>query len=177
MSRQDSQLYTVLATPVGELLIYGDQDRASGIHFVTSTRAPEIGACWRRAPRAFAAVKEQLGEYFAGRLTTFNLPLNLDGGTPFNREVWSALQRVPYGSTSTYSAIANEIGSPGAARAVGLANARNPVSIIVPCHRAVGCRSRLRGYAGGLGAKRYLLCHEARFSTARSPHEEVGDDA
>jgi methylated-DNA-[protein]-cysteine S-methyltransferase len=165
MSLWDAPLYTVLESPVGELLVYGDQDRIAGIHFVTSAYAPQIGSSFRRAPRAFTAAREQLAEYFEGQRTRFDLPLRDDGGTPFFRNVWAALRRVPYGWTSTYSAIANEVGRPGGARAVGLANARNPFSIVVPCHRVVGRHSALRGYAGGLSAKRYLLAHEARITS------------
>jgi methylated-DNA-[protein]-cysteine S-methyltransferase len=165
MSPLDDLLYTVLPSPIGELLVYGDQDRIAGIHFLTSAYAPQIGSHWHRAGRPFAAATEQLDEYFEGHRTCFNLPLRDDGGTPFFREVWAALQQVPYGATSTYSRIANEMGRPGGARAVGLANARNPFSIVVPCHRVMGSQAALRGYAGGLRAKHYLLSHEARISS------------
>jgi methylated-DNA-[protein]-cysteine S-methyltransferase len=163
MSSRDDPLYAVLPSPIGELLVYGDGDRIAGIHFVTSAYAPKIGRHWRRSAGGFAAAAEQLDEYFGGARTGFDLPLRDDRGTPFFREVWRALERVPYGTTTTYAAIASEIGRPGGARAVGRANARNPLSIVVPCHRVVGTQAGLRGYAGGLSAKHYLLCHEARW--------------
>jgi methylated-DNA-[protein]-cysteine S-methyltransferase len=165
MSPRDDVLYTVLASPIGELLVYGDPDRIAGIHFLTSAYAPQIGSHWHRAGLPYATATEQLDEYFEGRRPRFNLTLRDDGGTPFFRQVWAALQRVPYGATSTYFRIANEIGRPGSARAVGLANARDPFSIVVPCHRVMGSQAALRGYAGGLSAKHYLLSHEARISS------------
>jgi methylated-DNA-[protein]-cysteine S-methyltransferase len=155
-------LYTTLLSPIGELLVYGDGDHIDGIHFAVSAYAPRIAVDWTEAPAAFAALREQLEEYFEGRRTGFDLPVRHPDAPPLHREVWSAVERIPYGSTSTYATIAAELGRPRAARAVGRANARNPFAIVVPCHRLVGTRSTLRGYAGGLDAKRYLLNHEAR---------------
>ena len=103
--------------------------------------------------------ERQLHEYFIGRRRAFTVPLDLSG-TPFQREVWHALLTIPFGETRTYSQIARQIGRPNAARAVGAANGRNPVSIIVPCHRAVGANGDLTGFAGGLDVKRYLLDFE-----------------
>lgn len=161
-------LYTTLPTPVGTLLAYGDEGQLTGIHFAGSAYGPTIGVGWRRAPESFDALREQLDEYFDGRRTDFDLPLRSPAGTPFLRAVWSAVERIPFGSTSTYAAVAAELDRPRSARAVGLANARNPFAIVVPCHRLVGSRSALRGYAGGLSAKGYLLSHEARISRADS---------
>jgi methylated-DNA-[protein]-cysteine S-methyltransferase len=115
-----------------------------------------------RAPLAEAA--DQLEAWFAGERTTFDLPLALTG-TPFQRAVWSALLEVPYGTTTTYTALAAAAGRPAAVRAAGAAHGRNPVSIVVPCHRVVGTDGRLRGYAGGTAAKARLLAHEQRFRT------------
>jgi methylated-DNA-[protein]-cysteine S-methyltransferase len=159
-------LYTIVATPVGELLVCGDHDAVAGIHFVTSPYAPTPRPGWLRAPDAFLATQQQLDEYFAGHRTVFDLPLRANRGSGFFRAVWGALQRVPFGCTTTYSAIARELGAPGAARAVGLANARNPFSIVVPCHRVLGTDHALRGYAGGIEAKRALLDHEARVAAS-----------
>jgi methylated-DNA-[protein]-cysteine S-methyltransferase len=153
-------LYATLQSPVGELLVHGAEGWVGGICFASSASRPAIGSDWAPVPDAFGTVREQLEEYFEGRRTRFDLPLREPTGTPFLRAVWSAVQRVPYGSTSTYAAIAADLGRPRSARAVGLANARNPFAIVVPCHRLVGSRSALRGYAGGLDAKRYLLDHE-----------------
>jgi methylated-DNA-[protein]-cysteine S-methyltransferase len=103
----------------------------------------------------------QLAEYFAGTRTAFELPLDVDG-TEFQRRVWDALTRIPYGVTRSYGQVAAEIGRPGASRAVGLANGRNPVSIVVPCHRVIGAGGALTGYGGGLERKAALLAFEQR---------------
>lgn len=108
--------------------------------------------------------QRQLGEYFAGRRTEFSLPLDFSG-TDFQRRVWSALLTIPYGETRTYSQIAQQIGRPAAVRAVGAANGRNPLSIIAPCHRVIGSDGELRGFAGGLEIKAWLLEWEGRASS------------
>ena len=108
------------------------------------------------ASLALAGVRAQLAEYFAGERTRFDLEL-APAGTPFQLEVWEALRRIPYGGTRSYGELAAELGRPGSARAVGAANARNPISIVVPCHRVVGSAGALTGYAGGVEAKRALL--------------------
>jgi methylated-DNA-[protein]-cysteine S-methyltransferase len=132
--------------------------------------APQFGAPQSRAPDAapFAAAATQLGEYFAGRLTSFDLPVTMMG-TAFQRLVWSALPDIPYGTTVSYRELAALIGRPSAARAVGLANGRNPVSIIVPCHRVIGSDGSLTGYGGGLERKRYLLDLERRAAAGGGP--------
>jgi methylated-DNA-[protein]-cysteine S-methyltransferase len=107
------------------------------------------------------AAENQLAGYFDGRLTEFDVPLELDG-TPFQRRVWDELQRIPFGERTSYGELARRLGRPGSARAVGLANGRNPVSIIVPCHRVVGSDGTLTGYGGGLHRKAWLLDHEAQ---------------
>lgn len=103
----------------------------------------------------------QLDRYFAGSLTAFDLPLDLRG-TPFQQRVWSALQEIPFGETISYGELAASLGKPGSARAVGLANGQNPISIIVPCHRVIGSNGKLTGYGGGLDRKAWLLDHEAQ---------------
>ena len=109
-----------------------------------------------RGPGPFASVQRQLSEYFEGRRDTFDVPLVMDG-SPFERSVWRALQEIPYGETVSYGEIARRVGQPSAARAVGLANGRNPIAVIVPCHRVIGADGTLTGYGGGLERKRVLL--------------------
>lgn len=113
-------------------------------------------AGWEPADTAFAAAVDQLEEYFAGQRTEFELELEM-AGTPFQRRVWSALMTIPYGQTRSYGEIAMQLDAPGASRAVGLANGRNPIAIIVPCHRVIGANGKLTGYGGGLSRKRALL--------------------
>jgi methylated-DNA-[protein]-cysteine S-methyltransferase len=105
------------------------------------------------------AAERQLGEYFAGNRNTFDLPLAAVG-TPFQRRVWDALRKIPYGETISYGELARRVGQPTAARAVGLANGKNPISIVVPCHRVIGSSGKLIGYGGGLGRKQTLLALE-----------------
>jgi methylated-DNA-[protein]-cysteine S-methyltransferase len=123
---------------------------------------PEIGADWVHDDEAapFAKVKHQLAAYFAGQLQQFDLPLQLQG-TAFQQRVWEELNRIPYGSTISYGELARRVGNPNASRAVGLANGRNPVSLIVPCHRVIGANSKLTGYGGGLSRKEALLTFES----------------
>jgi methylated-DNA-[protein]-cysteine S-methyltransferase len=108
-----------------------------------------------------AAAAQQLREYFSGQRQSFDLPLQPAWGTPFQHDVWQALQRIPFGRTSTYGDIARDIGNPKAVRAVGAAIGQNPLTIVVPCHRVVGANGSLTGFAGGLDRKQYLLSHEA----------------
>jgi methylated-DNA-[protein]-cysteine S-methyltransferase len=124
--------------------------------------AATLGTLARGDPDpVLAAAVSQLRDYFAGTLTGFDLPLALEG-TDFQRTVWAALQAIPYGARISYGELARRIGLPSASRAVGLANGRNPVSIVVPCHRVVGADGRLTGYGGGLDRKRFLLELEQR---------------
>jgi methylated-DNA-[protein]-cysteine S-methyltransferase len=119
-------------------------------------------ADWRRDDEAapFPEARRQLAAYFAGDLREFDLPLSA-GGTPFQRQVWDALMKIPYGETVSYGELARGLGNPGAARAVGLANGNNPIGIIVPCHRVIGANGKLVGYAGGMPNKQALLALEA----------------
>lgn len=144
--------FTTVPSPIGDLLLLGDGDALSGLYMEPWAPA----AAWQRADDAFTAAREQLDAYFAGELTAFDLPL-APRGTEFQLRVWTALQEIPYGETTSYGALAGRIGAPGAARAVGLANGRNPISIIVPCHRVIGAGGSLTGYGGGLERKRALL--------------------
>ena len=119
-----------------------------------------------RPTGVLADARAQLSAWFAGDLTAFDLPLDLSAGTPFQQRVWALLCTVPYGTTTSYGALARRLDSPGASRAVGAANGRNPVALVVPCHRVVGSTGAITGYAGGLDRKRWLLDHERSHSGA-----------
>ena len=158
--------YTRVDSSLGELLLVGDGDALHQLHMQRGRRpsAPDPG--WRRASEPFADVRAQLGEYFAGERTAFEVPLALHG-SPFELRVWRALQEIPYGATTSYGEVARRIGHAEAARAVGLANGRNPVAVIVPCHRVIGADGTLTGYGGGLERKRLLLDLEAQAAAQR----------
>jgi methylated-DNA-[protein]-cysteine S-methyltransferase len=156
VSSRVTRLYTTLASPIGELLLLGDGHVLHGLYMQHGRRPIEIRPAWQRAAEPFAEVQAQLREYFAGERTGFEVPLALDGSS-FERRVWSALQQIPYGETISYGELARGIGQPAAARAVGLANGRNPIAVIVPCHRVIGANGTLTGYGGGLERKRTLL--------------------
>jgi methylated-DNA-[protein]-cysteine S-methyltransferase len=149
-------LFATVSSPIGELLLTGDGHALSGLWMQDAGRPKRPGAGWRRDDAAFAAVRGQLAEYFAGGRTAFDLPLRMEG-TPFQQRVWAALREIDYGETTTYGALARGLGAPGAARAIGLANGRNPIAVIVPCHRVIGADGSLTGFGGGLERKRLLL--------------------
>ncbi len=153
-------LYSTLESPIGELLLLGDGELLRGLHFQEGLRPVRVGESWRRAEEPFAEARDQLGEYFAGERVEFDLPAAGDG-TPFQRRVWAALAEIPYGETLSYGELAGRIGRPSASRAVGMANGRNPISIVVPCHRVIGSDGALTGYGGGVERKRFLLELEA----------------
>ena len=154
-------VYTRVDSPIGELLLAGEGRSLSLLHMMEGRHPVRIGSGWRRDDDAFAGARAQLGEYFEGRRTSFDVPLALDG-TPFQLRVWRALLEIPYGETTSYGELARRIESPRAVRAVGLANGRNPVAVIVPCHRVIGADGTLTGYGGGLERKRLLLELESR---------------
>ncbi len=147
--------YTTMPSPVGELLIAGTEDGIACIHMQPATPEPQ----WIRDDDGLRVAVAQLEAYFAGELTAFDLPLAPEG-SQFQQRVWSALRDIPYGQTESYGTIAERIGRPGAARAVGRANSQNPIAIVVPCHRVIGATGQLTGYAGGMERKRALLDHE-----------------
>jgi methylated-DNA-[protein]-cysteine S-methyltransferase len=154
---EQQRFYMSIDSPIGELLLLGDGHALRGLYMQEGRKPVRIAPRWERSEAPFAEVEEQLREYFAGERTTFeDLPLALDGA-PFERRVWGALQGIPYGETVSYGEIAKRVGQPGAARAVGLANGRNPIAVIVPCHRVIGANGTLVGYGGGLERKRLLL--------------------
>jgi len=151
--------YSVVESPVGDLTVAGTDEGLAGVWFPDHRGGPTVPLD-ERDDRAFDAVREQLGEYFARTRDRFELPL-APRGDVFARRVWAALVRIPPGTTRTYGDIARELGGVGHAQAVGVANGRNPLSVVVPCHRVVGADGALTGYAGGLWRKRFLLDLEA----------------
>jgi methylated-DNA-[protein]-cysteine S-methyltransferase len=148
--------HTTVPSPLGELLLISDGVALRGLGMQRGPRPTRVDATWVQSDSPFSAVKAQLNQYFAGERTAFDLPVVLHG-TPFQLRVWAALQEIPYGTTVSYGELARRIGRPLGSRAVGLANGRNPVSIIVPCHRVIGADGSLTGYGGGLDRKRLLL--------------------
>ncbi|WP_144720609.1 methylated-DNA--[protein]-cysteine S-methyltransferase [Agrococcus jejuensis] len=148
--------HAIVDTPVGAVTIVGGAAGIQGLYYAEHRPAPDETRFGDRDDAALADAAEQLRAYFAGERTTFDLALD-PVGTPFQLRVWEALREIPYGETRTYGWIAASIGQPTAVRAVGLANSRNPISIVVPCHRVVGSSGKLTGYAGGLVCKRTLL--------------------
>jgi len=151
--------HTVMESPVGPLTLVTDDDVLCGLYMDYQRHLPDTTTFGPRDDTAAPDVKAQLTAYFAGDLKEFDLPLALLG-TDFQRRVWQELRTIPYGETTSYGELAERLGRPTAARAVGLANGKNPISIIVPCHRVVGSTGSLTGYGGGLPRKRYLLDFE-----------------
>jgi methylated-DNA-[protein]-cysteine S-methyltransferase len=151
--------YTTVDSPIGTLLLTADEAGLSGVYMESHKGGPTPTPDWRRDDAALAETAEQFAAYFDGELRQFDVRLSLHG-TPFQQRVWRALCEVPMGQTRTYADLACRIGAPRAVRAVGAAVGRNPISIIVPCHRIVGSDGGLRGFAGGLARKRWLLEHE-----------------
>lgn len=145
----------IVESPVGKLKITGDDRSISGIWLNAKGSASSD-----RATGVLAELERQLDAYFAGSLKTFDLPL-APKGTPFQLEVWSALQEIAYGATCSYSDIAKKIGRADAVRAVGAANGQNPIPIVIPCHRVIGANGSLTGFGGGLPMKKWLLAHES----------------
>lgn len=152
----DTIVYTYTSTPLGELLLTSDGKSLTGIYFPCHQDGHAPGPDWRLDDGAFAEVRRQLDAYFAGTLHEFDVPLAMSG-TPFEQRVWNALRRIAYGTTVSYRDVAQRIGKATACRAVGMANGRNPIPIIVPCHRVIGADGSLTGYGGGLDTKRWLL--------------------
>lgn len=144
-----------LATPTGTLEIKGDEHGLASVYFLdTGTPSSET------IPSELQATVTQLTEYFEGNRTTFNLPLAPEG-TEFQKKVWNQLQKIPFGKTTSYQQMANQLGDPKVIRAAASANGKNPISIIIPCHRVIGSDGSLTGYAGGLHRKKWLLEHES----------------
>jgi methylated-DNA-[protein]-cysteine S-methyltransferase len=157
--------HTVIDSPIGPLTLVARDGQLAGLYMAAARHEPDGAMLGARADTesepVLAAAESQLRDYFAGALTSFDLPLAL-AGTGFQRTVWAALQAIPYGVTISYGELARRIGLPSASRAVGLANGKNPVSIVVPCHRVVGADGSLTGYGGGIERKQFLLALEQR---------------
>ncbi|MFB7914269.1 methylated-DNA--[protein]-cysteine S-methyltransferase [Streptomyces sp. NPDC056061] len=151
--------YTVVDSPYGPLTLVATDGTLSGLYMTGQRHRPAEETFGEPDPGPFTEAVRQLDAYFAGELRVFDLPLHLDG-TPFQRAVWEQLRRIPYGETRSYGELAEFLGKPGASRAVGLANGKNPVGIIVPCHRVIGASGSLTGYGGGLDRKQRLLAFE-----------------
>ncbi len=151
--------YTILDSPLGDVLVARSERGLTHINFQQSDSPVEIQPQWTRDDDAFDDIAVQLGEYFAGERRTFDLPLD-PVGTEFQQAVWRALTQIPHGETWTYGQIAQHLGQPTASRAVGAANGRNPLPIIVPCHRVIGSNGKLTGYRGGVKFKEALLALE-----------------
>jgi methylated-DNA-[protein]-cysteine S-methyltransferase len=152
-----------IPSPIGPLRLTATGAGLTELHFEASRHPPRESASTdetRDAEDVLERARCQLEEYFARRRTRFDLPLEL-GGTPFQLRVWSALRDIAFGSTESYGELARRIGAPAAVRAVGAANGRNPIAIIVPCHRVIGANGALTGFGGGIGRKRWLLRHES----------------
>jgi methylated-DNA-[protein]-cysteine S-methyltransferase len=154
-----------ISTPVGRLRLAGDESGLRSISFQNRFRPATPAESSLRAEAPFREAIAQLEAYFAGALRRFDLPLAPEG-TPFQREVWSALTAIPYGETVSYGELARRLGRPAASRAVGAANGQNPIPIVIPCHRVIGADGSLTGFGGGLAIKRRLLDLEAGVSGA-----------
>ena len=152
--------YCYLDSAIGELLLAGDDDALTMIGFPEGAMRRDPEDDWIHDDKPFADAIKQLNEYFAGKRLEFDLPLRLDG-TEFQLLVLEELRRIPYGETTSYGAVTKSIGRPKAVRAVGAANGRNPIPIIVPCHRVIGSGGDLTGFGGGLDTKKALLRLEA----------------
>jgi len=161
--------YSLMDSPIGELLLIGGDAGLRGLFMTPHIGGATVAADWRRDDAALAEPRAQIEAYFAGELTEFDLALDPQG-TAFQQLVWSGLREIPFGETCSYGELAEAIGAPGAARAVGLANGRNPISVIVPCHRVIGADGSLTGYGGGLDRKRLLLAHERAVLGDRPEH-------
>jgi methylated-DNA-[protein]-cysteine S-methyltransferase len=157
-------LFTYHHSPLGALLLTGDRQSLTGIYLPQQKYYPTLGPGGEEDPDAepFEATRTQLDGYFAGDRHSFDLPL-APVGTEFQHQVWHLLRQIPYGETRSYGDLAQDLKLPGGARAVGAANGRNPLSIVVPCHRVIAASGALTGYAGGLDRKQLLLRHEQEF--------------
>jgi methylated-DNA-[protein]-cysteine S-methyltransferase len=154
-------VHRTIDTPVGPLLLAADASGLRLLAFAGGGRAPAVSPDWQPDHGELDGLVAELGAYFTGRLKVFSMPL-APQGTPFQRAVWSELQRIPYGETVSYGELARRLGNPKAVRAVGTANGSNPIAIIIPCHRVIGSNGSLVGYGGGLPIKQTLLALEGR---------------
>jgi methylated-DNA-[protein]-cysteine S-methyltransferase len=151
-----ARIHTVIGSPLGALTAVAEDGGLSGLYFEGHKRGPGPEALGTRSDEFFEETRRQLDEYFAGERAEFSLPL-APRGSEFQQRVWMLLREIPFGETRSYGELAMELGGMPMARAVGAANGRNPLSIIVPCHRVVAANSDLTGFAGGVERKRFLL--------------------
>lgn len=161
MADESSIWYDNMATPIGNLLLVADEHGLRAVGFEQGAHQPTVEPHWQRDPGKLQFARVQFEEYFAGTRQTFDMPLH-PLGTPFQLSVWKALAKIPYAATTSYGELARRIGNPKAMRAVGAANGRNPLPIVVPCHRVIGGDGSLTGFGGGLPTKRFLLTLEDR---------------
>jgi methylated-DNA-[protein]-cysteine S-methyltransferase len=166
--------FTVYESPIQTLRLVSDGRSLIGLYMMSEKHLLRPRSDWREdeSVAPFPETKHQLTDYFAGTLTEFDLPLQIEG-TMFQQRVWAALETIPYGITMSYGELAQQMGQPNASRAVGLANGRNPLSIIVPCHRVIGASGKLTGYGGGIERKQWLLNHERLMRMKKLA--EIGD--
>jgi methylated-DNA-[protein]-cysteine S-methyltransferase len=155
--------FTSVGSPLGKIMLCSDGENLTGLFLATTKHAPERAPNWQQCDHLpiFIDARDQLSRYFVGERSNFNLPLKMEG-TAFQKMVWLELTKIPYGTTISYGELAKRIGNPKAQRAVGLANGRNPISIIVPCHRVIGADGSLTGYGGGIVQKQALLALEEK---------------
>jgi methylated-DNA-[protein]-cysteine S-methyltransferase len=164
--------YSYLTSPLGRLLIAGDSAGLRLIHFQRGPQQGRPAPDWQEDRRPLGAALTQLEAYFAGALRQFTLNL-APQGTPFQQAVWRALQDIPYGVTTSYGALARQLGKPQAARAVGAANGQNPLAVVIPCHRVISSTGKLIGYAGGLDIKQALLAFERHNAAQGGEHASL----
>lgn len=151
--------FTITPSPYGDIALTANEQGLTALSFQQGALPLTIDTSYRESPQHFTEVCQQLEEYFNGERTTFNLAL-APQGTPFQQKVWQALTTIKHGETESYLAIAKKISNEKAVRAVGAANGKNPIALIIPCHRVIGANGKLTGYAGGLALKAKLLMHE-----------------
>jgi methylated-DNA-[protein]-cysteine S-methyltransferase len=159
-----NRAHVIVDSPIGPLTLVAESGQITGLYMDAQNHRPgdeTFGFPGDPQAEPFASAAEQLTAYFAGELTSFDLPL-APAGTPFQRRVWAALQTIPFGQTRSYGDLARQIGSESASRAVGLANGKNPIALVIPCHRVIGADGSLTGYGGGLDRKQFLLDLEAK---------------
>lgn len=169
VAQESERLFSIVKTPVGEMLLVGDGFSLVELHLPASAPFDKTAEQYTRDDEVLRPVAQEITAYFSGDLTMFTVPL-APAGTDFQLSAWSALCEVGYGTTNTYGEIATAIGRPKAPRAVGMANHVNPIALIIPCHRIIGANGTLTGYAGGLDLKRALLSHESSVLLGERPN-------
>jgi methylated-DNA-[protein]-cysteine S-methyltransferase len=155
------KIYCHVDSPIGSLLLTSDGESLTGLYMGAPSKSPELGSDWLEKPDGspLPDAARQLDEYFAGKRKLFDLPLKLEG-TEFQKRVWRQLTKIPFGETWSYGQLAKRLNNPNGSRAVGLANGRNPIAVIVPCHRVIGADGSMTGFGGGIPRKQWLLAHE-----------------